>query len=118
MGQNLGYIKHPNLPGAYWICNLPAIYANLDNIFGFKVLAEYKGNDVMVINGGNSFYKLDREVFLPVFPNLDSKNFIKIQGASHWVQVDKPKELIEAISDFLLDLDSRMNYTPTGSLLF
>jgi pimeloyl-ACP methyl ester carboxylesterase len=104
VSQNLGSIKHPQLPGTFWTCNMPAIYKNQDNIFGFEFLGQYTGNDVLLILGGNS-YKYDNQTFRPVFPNLKDENVVIIPGAGHWVHSEKPAETINAISDFLLYID-------------
>lgn len=95
---------------------MQAIFKNLEKIFEFDVFSQYKGKDVMLLLGGNS-YKFDKDTFMPIFPNLDIKNVIVIPGAGHWVHSEKPKETINAISDFLINLDSKTNYA-TSSIMY
>lgn len=107
--QNLGYKKHPQLPGTYWTCNLEGIYANLGHIFDYESYGQYHGSDVLLILGGNS-YKYDPQTFKAIFPELKEENVIVVKGAGHWVHSEKPEETIVAISDFLLELDSESVY--------
>lgn len=103
MCQNIDSVK--NSPVAYWTCNLDAIYDNLHNIYNIELYGNYKGTDVQLILGGNSF-KYQPDTFEKVFPNLSKEHILVIPGAGHWVQAEKPEETIRGISDFLLELDS------------
>ena len=109
VSQNLGYTKHPQLPGTYWTCNMDGIYSNLDRIFDFEAYGVYPGDDVQLILGGNS-YKYEPEAFKTVFPKLNDKNIVIVPGAGHWVHAEKPEETVVAISDFLLYLDCTPKY--------
>jgi len=109
VSQNLNHIKHPQLPGAYWTCNIEGIYNNLNNVFGYEIFGQYPGSDVQLILGGNS-YKFDKNTFTTVFPNLKDENIVIVPGAGHWVQAERPEETTIAISDFLLYLDCVPKY--------
>lgn len=89
---------------------MDAIYNNLSNIYSIDLYGDYKGTDVQLILGGNSF-KYEADTFDKVFPNLLKENILIIPGAGHWVQAEKPEETIRGISDFLLSLDSSDVYT-------
>ncbi len=109
VSQSLSYTKHPQMPGAYWTCNLKGIYNNLDRIYGYEIFTPYPGNDVRLILGGNS-WKYEPSMFQKVFPKLDEKNIIVIPGAGHWLHAEKPNETTIAIHDFLEYLDHTPKY--------
>ena len=88
---------------------MDAIFKNLDNVFNFKLLGQYRGNDVLLILGSKS-YKYHPDTFVPIFPNMKKENVIVIPGAGHWVHAEKPKETVAAMSDFLLYLDCAPKY--------
>ena len=93
---------------------MESIYRNLDRIFAFEHYGQFRGSDVLLLLGGNS-YRYDPSAFLPVFPDLKSERIIVVPGAGHWVHADKPRECIRAIGDFLLDIDSAHSSFPMFS---
>ena len=57
-------------------------------------------NEALFIRGGNSDYVIDSDLDLIEyhFPNY---SLATINGASHWVQADKPLEFIDVVLRFL-----------------
>ena len=112
IAQQLAPTEHPQEQNAEWVCNMPAIYRNLNKIFAYELYGQYRGSDVMLLLGGKS-YHYDPTVFQPIFPNLQPDRVVIVPGAGHWVHAEKPRECINAIGDFLLDIDcARPSLTP------
>lgn len=81
-----------------WRLNLPAIAAAVHTLSGFPpeaLLRSYRG-PATLIHGSLSDYvrPLDRAVIAEAFPTLRR---VEIEGAGHWVHVDRPAELIAAL---------------------
>jgi pimeloyl-ACP methyl ester carboxylesterase len=85
--------------GFAWKMNLPVLLHHYQD-----VLAPITGipfeKPTLFIRGGNSDYIRDEEwpSVLELFPNA---RLATIEGAGHWVHVDKPLELLELIRAFL-----------------
>lgn len=83
-----------------WRLNVPAIEANLENIFETLVIDGVYYGESLFVKGGESEYiaESDYPLIKKYFPNAVIEI---IEGASHWVHSDKPDELCGLLSDFL-----------------
>lgn len=96
--QNLELIN-----GSYkWSVNLVTIKKSLSNLKSFPVPKNYKQNNnkVLCIHGSKSNYVNEEniDIFKKYFANI---SFKKIEGAGHWLHVEKPELFFETISVFL-----------------
>ena len=90
----------------YWGLNIQALKNNLDHILDCVVCADFErgitGFPVLFIRGANSNYILDQD--LPdikcTFPYAE---FVTIPDAGHWLHVEQPKLLVQAIMEGILD---------------
>jgi esterase len=89
-----------------WKINASSLLANLNKIMeGIKRTTDYNlqitGFPVVFLRGGNSDYIPDSDLkdILHVFPAAE---IIDIPGAGHWIQVDKPDEVVKYIKRLLL----------------
>lgn len=89
-----------------WKINAKSLLANLDKIMvGIRRHNDYNqqitGFPVIFLRGGNSDYvpESDFKDILHVFPAAE---IVEIQGAGHWIQVDKPDEVVKYIRRLLL----------------
>jgi esterase len=87
-------------PAPKWLLNLDALYANMDAIIGFPVLNGSFAKEVLFLCGGDSDYvdnagkiEIDR-----LFPKAITQT---IDGASHWIHADKPREFMTILSAYL-----------------
>jgi pimeloyl-ACP methyl ester carboxylesterase len=81
-----------------WRLNLPAIAAAVPALNGFPaelMLRSFRG-PATLIHGSHSDYvrPQDRTAMAEAFPTMRS---VMIDGAGHWVHVDRPTELIAAL---------------------
>ena len=86
-----------------WVCNLPAIAANLKDIMGFQVRKKYTGNLLLLL--GEKSYHFDRTVYEHAFPELRDESIVMVEGAGHWVHADRPKTTVREIARFLDSID-------------
>ncbi len=80
-----------------WKMNLQDLFDNYDNILKAPVGTPFT-KPTLFIRGGNSRYIKDSDDLNTLFPNATLQT---IEGASHWVHADKPKELLAALTRFL-----------------
>jgi esterase len=87
--------------GFEWKMNLNLLFANYP-----RILDELEGNTpcrkpTLFIRGGNSNYIKDSDFDLisKLFPNSAIQT---IEGAGHWVHAEKPKELLQALKNFMI----------------
>jgi len=95
--KNLYYKLHGKLA---WRLNLDAINQSMEFLFdGIRSENQYKG-PALFVRGGKSDYVPDEDIPLikSLFPQADIKT---IQGATHWLHADAPKELCAVLSRFL-----------------
>ena len=82
-----------------WSLDLNTIKTGMKDLRGFPldVISDVSKVDTFCIFGGNSPYINEKykDKFKTLFTNL---NFFKIEGAGHWLHVEKPKEFIKIIS--------------------
>jgi esterase len=88
-----------------WKINASALLKNLDKIMeGVERPSDYNrqitGFPVIFLKGGDSEYipNEDYNDILRVFPAAE---IIEIPGAGHWIQVDKPEEVVSQIKRLL-----------------
>ncbi len=85
--------------GFEWKMNLQGLFDNYGQILKAPVGDPFL-KPTLFIRGGNSHYVKDTDI--PVIQNFFPKAMLEtIEGAGHWVHADKPKELFEAINQFL-----------------
>lgn len=89
-----------------WKLNVDSLFNNLNRIMeGIKRQTDYNqqitGFPVIFLKGGDSDYipMKDFKDILHVFPAAE---IIEIPGAGHWIQVDKPDEVVNYIKRLLL----------------
>jgi pimeloyl-ACP methyl ester carboxylesterase len=89
-----------------WKLNASSLLKNLDNIFkGIKRPTDFSqqisGFPVVFLKGSDSDYVTDRDYkdIRNVFPAAD---IIEVTGAGHWIQVDKPDEVVKYLKNLLL----------------
>jgi len=90
-----------------WKVNAASLLNNLDKIMdGIKRQKDFNqqitGFPIIFLRGGDSDYipEADFKDILHVFPAAD---IIEVHGAGHWIQVDKPDEVIKNIKRLLGD---------------
>jgi pimeloyl-ACP methyl ester carboxylesterase len=88
-----------------WKLNAPSLLRNLDKIMaGIKRQTDFNqqitGFPVIFLRGANSDYIPidDFTDILHVFPAAD---IIEVEGAGHWIQVDRPDEVVRNIKKLL-----------------
>ncbi len=85
-----------------WRINLPAISGAMHEIGGFPADLDGRRYDgpATLVNGARSNYVTDdgRAAFRAHFPNA---RFTEIADAGHWLHVDRPQAVIEALRDAL-----------------
>jgi esterase len=81
-----------------WRLNLPAIGSALQSLCGFPAEAprrSYRGAATLIFGSLSEYVRpLDPSVITDVFPTM---RLVEIEGAGHWVHVDRPAELIAAL---------------------
>lgn len=96
--QNLGESE----AGLTWQANIDAIDKGMPNIMTFPDFGTgiYDGPTRFVIGGTSDYVKpAHREKIMSLFPNASHS---VIKDAGHWVHAEKPAEVIEEISTFVL----------------
>ncbi len=80
--------------------NIEAIYNHMDAVLGEIEITNLIKNQAMILKGGNSdYFKASDFPYIKLrFPNAEMKI---IEGTTHWVHAEKPKEFLELISSFL-----------------
>lgn len=87
--------------GFGWKINLDVIEKNITNVgSGLEAHQKFDGN-TLFIAGGNSDYIQEHDFEL-ISSHFSNYKFEKIEGAGHWVHAEKPKELFEIVSKFLI----------------
>ena len=97
--QNLNFNN-----GIYaWSLNLNTIKTGMKDLRGFPIdiISNASQIDTLCIFGENSPYINEKykHKFKTLFANLQ---FFKIEGAGHWLHVEKPKEFIDIVSKKLI----------------
>jgi len=82
-----------------WRVDLDIFHQKADNIIAFPdiSLVDASNDEVLFIMGGNSTYT-DATTILTVFPNAE---ITLLEGANHWLHVDKPVEFCNKVIEFL-----------------
>jgi esterase len=92
--------------GFQWRLNVPALYANLENVLGGLDTGKYSGGEeiagfpVLFIRGQNSGYITDDDILViqQIFPMA---RVTTLTDAGHWLHVEQPALLIKTILYFL-----------------
>ena len=86
-----------------WKSNMPVLLDSAENIYDYIKAGSYRG-PIRAILAGNS--KWTTEDYSSSFPQITEDDIVYIDGAGHWVQVDKPYETIFEISRFIDEMDN------------
>ncbi len=86
--------------GFEWKVNIEPLLELFNKPAELIAIDEVYNNDTLFIRGGNSDYVIDADLDLieKHFPNY---KLVTINGASHWVQADKPLVFIEEVLKFI-----------------
>lgn len=84
--------------GYQWRVNLKSLYENLPVVNeGLVYSGKFSGLSLFVVGAKSNYYKEgDEKIVEEYFPNATWKTF----DAGHWVQAEKPMELVQCIIDF------------------
>lgn len=83
-----------------WRINLESINNNFKNLAQFPPVQSKFYGPTYFIGGGDSLF-LKREHHEPIKQIFPSAKIDYIPGASHWLHVDKPNELLKLVTQFL-----------------
>jgi pimeloyl-ACP methyl ester carboxylesterase len=92
---------HKNKDGVYaWKLNFPILM----EVFN-KIMPSIKGDfhfnkESLVIRGGDSEY-VSNENYKHIQEHFPKVNLKTIDGASHWLHADNPKEFIKIVENFI-----------------
>ncbi|CAD8191988.1 unnamed protein product [Paramecium octaurelia] len=100
---NLTYANKEEFHSDYkWKINIDVISKFMSNGHS-EFSSNYQGSAFVICGDKSDYVSIhDKEKFLKVFPKIDINRDIHfIQGAGHWVQVEKPREFIKLTSQYL-----------------
>ncbi|MFV0473714.1 MAG: alpha/beta fold hydrolase [Pikeienuella sp.] len=85
-----------------WSLNLDALGANMATLIDYPELGGRYEGPVLMLHGGASDYVLPahRQRILTRFP---AAVFESLDGAAHWIHVDRPREFLNAVNTFLAE---------------
>lgn len=85
-----------------WALNLDALAANMAAMIGYPELGgRYEGPVLMLHGGASDYVKPEyRDRILSRFP---AARFETLEGAAHWIHVDRPREFLQAVNAFLAE---------------
>lgn len=86
-----------------WTINVDAILNGETSTFNTKL--RYDKETAYFLRGKNSFNFFRSFVYKRVFPKMNKKNIIHIDGAGHFVQYEKPEETAKQVAQFLEDIN-------------
>lgn len=83
-----------------WDLNLDVLKAEMDTITGFpEVSGQFTGPTLFLTGLKSGYVTPDhRPTILSLFPNATHAG---IKGAGHWLHAEKPREFLDAVTDFL-----------------
>ncbi|XP_014677034.1 PREDICTED: alpha/beta hydrolase domain-containing protein 11-like [Priapulus caudatus] len=83
-----------------WVCSLDDIGRNMKHLMRFISYNRSYHSDALFLAGANSTYftKADYPEVQRLFPRAD---MLYIEGAGHWLHLDKPRELLDALVPFM-----------------
>lgn len=84
-----------------WRLNLPVIERELHDVGGELTNPQIVTEPTLFIRGSESPYILDEDIpaIRQLFPHVRVET---IQGASHWIQAEKPDEFVKTLLSFLV----------------
>ncbi len=88
-----------------WKLNASSLYKNLDKIMeGIDRQRDYNqqitGFPVIFLKGGDSDY-IPREDFKDILRLFPAAELVEVPGAGHWINSDKPEEVVKNIKKLL-----------------
>lgn len=93
-------IKRKNKDSYEWKINMESINNNIDLIYeGINIESVFDGPTIF-IRGGISTY-ISEDDYPKIKKHFPNSKIHTIENASHWVQVDAPKQFVSIIDDFL-----------------
>jgi pimeloyl-ACP methyl ester carboxylesterase len=85
-----------------WKMNLPALWQHYADIMAdIPARADIFENSTLFIRGGNSHYVSDGD-FQAALSRFPHAQLVTVENAGHWVHADKPNELMEIITNFII----------------
>ncbi|WP_341228495.1 alpha/beta fold hydrolase [uncultured Arcticibacterium sp.] len=87
--------------GFAWRINIPTLNSELENVGEEIESSKNIDKPVLFIKGSESSYIKDGDFEL-IQKTYTNAQLIVIDGANHWVHATKPKEFIEAVTEFAL----------------
>lgn len=69
-----------------WKSNPKYILDNIETMYYFEPIAQFKGPAKMLVNGKSNRYKLEH--YKDCFPNLTEKDVITVPNTGHWIHTD------------------------------
>lgn len=86
--------------GYKWRFNLPVLTRDIENVGEDTIPAPPVYKEVLFIKGSKSGYIRDHRIqeIKNAYPNY---KLVSINDSGHWVHAEKPKELLEAILEFI-----------------
>jgi len=94
--KNLKRVDH----GYAWKMNLDIIYEHIANVgYGLSEDETFE-HETLFIRGSDSDYIEDSDI-ADLNAHFPKNDLVTIHGASHWVHVEEPEQLLEAIGVFL-----------------
>ena len=86
-----------------WKSNMPVLLDSAENIYDYMRYGRYNGPFRALLAGKSNWTAED---FTSSFPSVTQNDIVYVEGAGHWVQVDKPHETIDEISKFIDIMDN------------
>jgi esterase len=84
-----------------WRLNLESLNKNLGTIGGYFTETDTFKKDTLFLQGENSNY-ITNEDYPEIKRIFVNSEIVKIPSAGHWVHIDQPEAVFEAINNFLL----------------
>lgn len=83
-----------------WDLNLDVLLAEMDAITGFpEVSGQFTGPTLFLTGLKSNYVTPDhREKIISLFP---AASHVGLKGAGHWLHAEKPREFLDAVTDFL-----------------
>lgn len=88
-----------------WNVNIESIYEQFDGLPFFDTDQYSSQTDHIYHVVGGKSYIYPFEEYTEAFPNTAKENVEIVEGAGHWVHIDKPLECLALIQKFLAKID-------------
>ncbi len=90
-------------PAWHWQPNLAMLGRSLDAVASWPHVTGHYDGPVLWLRGGSSPYvtEADEPAMRALFPHV---RLMTVPGASHWVQADQPRAVVDALATFAVSL--------------